>query len=308
LFAKFRPLFLERTLLFPMFSYLAVVISSLIYGIEPNLHNIALGTGLLPSQTNPVRVISGIIILLLICTVRRCSLRADPRTAFGWIVVGFFGNGLTHLLLASAYRHLSVGTTTVIHFLFPTLVCAVTAMLNRRKLLGAELVAMVLSVAGLICIGGSGGGTVIGYLLAIGSAVSFAFYMIGSERLKDSPLSFPVRMFYNLIGTLLMGLFSGLLLGTGGSWTSTMFLLVLLCGALNCSAGFLFQYGILRIGAAIVAFLSLLEPIGSLLVSTLVFGHPLPGIALVGCILMLAAIVCISIGKQKAAPSAAESV
>jgi len=281
-----------------MFGYLSIVFSSLIYGIEPNLHNIALGTGLLPGQTNPVRVTSGILMLLVICAVRRCSLRAKVRDAIGWVIVGFFGNGMTHFLLASAYRHLSVGTTTVIHFLFPTLVCAVSAALAKRKLRPAEITAMLLSAAGLICIGGAGGGTLAGYLLAIGSAVSFAFYMIGSEQMRNSPLPFPTRMFYNLIGTFLMGLVSRLLLGSGSAWTLPMVALVLLCGAMNCGAGFLFQYGILRIGASIAAFLSLLEPIGSLLVSTLVFGVKLSPLAIFGCVLMLTAIVFICTAKH----------
>lgn len=282
-----------------MFGYLSVVLSSLIYGIEPNLHNIALGTGLLPSQTNPVRVVSGLLMLLVACAVRRCSLRANLRDALGWIIVGCFGNGLTHLLLASSYLYLSVGTTTVIHFLFPTLVCIVTAIRMHRKLHRMETAAIAFSVVGLLCIGGAGGGTWKGYLLAIGSAVSFAFYMIGSEQLRDCPLPFPVRMFYNLCGTMLMGLLSKLLLGSGGAWTGSMVLLVLFCGALNCGAGFLFQYGILRIGASIAAFLSLLEPIGSLVVSTLVFGVRLSPLTLFGCALMLISIVCICLTKGK---------
>ncbi len=277
-----------------------VVLSSLLYGLEPNLHALVLKTGLQSTDTMPVRGLSALLISLIVCTARKESVRIPVKSALRLILIGAFGLGATGILLTTSYQFVPVGTATVVHYLYPTLICLATTIIFRRRATALMIAAMVLSVAGLAFFGGatSASGSYQGLVLAALSAVAFSFYtiMIGRNGSTDLPLS--IRMFYPWIGSLLLYLVIRLIRGGSGTWTLGTVALIVLCGAINASGGYCFVAGVQRIGAPLAAFLSLLEPIASILFNML-FDHTVPtGASLIGCALSLLAILLITISTR----------
>ena len=85
----------------------------------------------------------------------RAALPAGKALRLG--VIGLMGMGLTPLLLTGAFAYIPVGTATVIHFLYPTVVTVGSAVLFRNRMGPAALAAIALSIAGMACISLPGG-------------------------------------------------------------------------------------------------------------------------------------------------------
>lgn len=107
------------------------------------------------------------------------------------IIAGILGLGLTGILLSSSYQYIPVGMATVVHFLYPSLTCIVSAILMRERMSAFNVIAMVLSIAGLYIIGGKSiEGDLKGVAFAFFSAISFTLYLImcGKKRAMQTKM------------------------------------------------------------------------------------------------------------------------
>lgn len=68
----------------------------------------------------------------LFCVDRAFAYQPSHRIKL--LLFGSLGVGLTNLLLTEVYRHLPVGTVTVLHFLYPILVCLIVVVCFRKSL------------------------------------------------------------------------------------------------------------------------------------------------------------------------------
>jgi len=259
----------------------------------------AVGFGILPTIQNEL-ILHGIPRLSCILYSNTCMLAAAlavcgkkglrarlPAAAAGKLaLVGFMGMGLTPLLLTLAFAHIPVGTTTVIHFLYPTVVTVGSAVLFRKKLGGPALAAIFLSVAGMACIslpGGAGGGSGIGYLLALASSFTYAFYIMGPALFGTGELPMPVSLVYMAGGNVVIFLAVSLCGGglalpqTPGMWGLAVVYCVMMAG---CFA--LLSCGIAMIGPVDASFSTLIEPVTSVVCSTLAYGDPLTVLSVLG--------------------------
>jgi drug/metabolite transporter (DMT)-like permease len=214
----------------------------------------------------------------------RAALPAGEALRLG--VIGLMGMGLTPLLLTGAFAYIPVGTATVIHFLYPTVVTVGSAVLFRNRMGPAALAAIALSIAGMACIslpGGAGGGSGTGYLLALASSFTYAFYIMGPALLGTGELPLPVSLVSMAGGNVVI--FFTAALCTGGLVLPDslgMWLLVLCyCGMMaGCYA--LLSCGIRLIGPVDASFSTLVEPVTSVVCSTMVYGDPLTALSLLG--------------------------
>ena len=174
-----------------------MLIASLLYGIAPSVQKVLLLRGVTPLAL--VVVCSGFAALfaLAACLVRRQSLRISPVQLVQVALVGGIGLGVTQVFLNLAYQYLPVGFVTMIHFMFPAIVCFVMAIFFQEKLTVLKAGAVALSIAGLALLSGGGfDGGLAGVLLALASSVTYSFFLIGNERWSIRSLPHMTLTFY----------------------------------------------------------------------------------------------------------------
>lgn len=275
-----------------------VVLSSLLYGAEPSLRAYALRCGATPISIILVNTLVFFLCCLFFCLISRAPIRMPVRRALQPIAAGV-ANGLTGILLTTACRYIPVGCASVVHFTYPSIVCIAMALLFKYKITWLKGFAILLSFIGLICISGNmTGGSFLGIPIALGSALTFASYVIVLDR-GDVSIALPVRMFYISLGACSVCLLLLLITMAFGAWTLRSLLAMVLCGGMTCGASFCFATGVKRIGASTASFCSLLEPISSLVFSALLYRETLSPVAFLGCAFSICAILCVSLSDHQ---------
>lgn len=276
-----------------------VILASLLYGVEPSIHAFALKSGLHATQTITVRVLVALALTMIVCCLKKSRLPTAGRERNELIIAGILGLGLTGILLSSSYQYIPVGMATVVHFLYPSLTCIVSAILMRERMSAFNVIAMVLSIAGLYIIGGKSiEGDLKGVAFAFFSAISFTLYLIVCGK-KAGDADQNGRMLFIWCGSLIACVICRLFSRSGGSWSFLTFGIMFICGVLNCTANYLLAAGISHIGASIAAFFCLLEPISSVVFSALLYHNRFSISDICGGALSLSAIVIISMGQLR---------
>ncbi len=281
---------------------LAVISAATMLGIIPSMQKQLLMDGL---PTNSLLFLTNLIVsisTLAILLVQRKSLKLTKGQAIQVAVMGMGGMGLTAFLLNTAYLHLPVGTVTMLHFLYPTVVCIVMGTLFRAGFSKLQITAILISLAGMALLAGQGGNlSLLGIVLAIASAFSYGFYMISNEKGPANDLPLAVKLFYvSTVGTVFFGLYAAVtqtlaLPGTAGG----ILRLVFCSGAATTASFFLMMAGVRRLGASTAAFLSMAEPVVSIVFAALWFGDSVTPPMVAGSALVLASVCFITMDSAQ---------
>ena len=120
------------------------------------------------------------------------KMRTEPPLAVRdrWRLagLGLIGYYLSSYLDFLGLQYISVGLERLILFLTPTFVLLITALVFKRRIGRAEWIALALSYCGIVLVfahdlKGGGGSTVTGSLLVLGSAASYAAYLLGTGEM-----------------------------------------------------------------------------------------------------------------------------
>ena len=278
-----------------MNGYLMVLLSAVLYGIEPSVLEYALARGM--GETQAMIVIAGFTILLYggLAVLRHERLRITGTEMRNLWTLGLFMGG-TNLLLALSYERIPVGCSTVIHFMYPSLVCLAMAVFFRVRMTLVHGAAIVLSVTGLVFItGGMEGLAISGVLLAALSSVTYVIYIILMDRLPIHGIGDSVKMVYIALGILTVAVIGSLFGGSMQGLSDPVNLLcLLLSGIMFAVATAAFARGVEIVGATSASFFSLFEPMISMIVSTLIYHYQLTGKTILGCVLAILAVLCIA--------------
>lgn len=284
-------------------NFLFVIAASLLFGIIPSIQDHVLLSGVTPIALvilcNGVSCLIGLIYSILTHT----SLRINRRNLLDIAGVGVIGLFLTDYLLDIAYTMIPVGFVTMIHFLYPSVVCIVMALRFHEKMNLRKVFAMLCSATGLILLaGGSFSGNLFGVLVASSTAAAYAFYMIKSDKSSVALMPLSTRVFYtNLFVTLAASLVAFILSFQADivfPQSSTDWLLGCVAGSMLCAATFLINAGIIKLGAGTASFINMVEPITSLIVSAIVYRYVITPSSFLGCFFILGALAFIARNSQ----------
>lgn len=147
-----------------------------------------------------------------------------------------------------------------------------------------------------------GGSSFLGLFLALFSGITFAYYMVGIEKLGLQSLNPYVLNFYFAIvisiSLLMIGLISGqleLILPVEAYGYS--FLIAVLTSIVGIIC---LQQGVRYLGAATASILSMFEPVTSVIFGIIILHEQLTIVKLIGCFIILSAITGLIVfnGKQ----------
>ena len=282
-------------------SVLFVILASVIYGCVPTLQEYVMLSGASPLGLVIVCNSVAALAALVAGVIRKEDFRLSGKTALSLLLTGAIGLFFTDFLLNLAYTLLPVGFVTMIHFLYPTIVCLIMTVCFREKLTKGKAGAIVFSVAGLILLsGGDFSGSWKGVLVTLATSFAYAFYIVANDRLPTGEVPLMARSFYLNLVTAVTGLCMNAVThsvtlprGAGNIAVSV------LVGCLISTAVILVNAGIRKLGAAKAGFINMLEPVISLIVSAAVYRYSITAAAIVGSILILGSLLLITLEDRK---------
>ncbi|MDO4567749.1 MAG: EamA family transporter [Clostridia bacterium] len=282
---------------------LAVILSSVCYGITPVLTNGALDGGLpveflirvfgqdypaalaasaetaLPNESVVAFAMGfGCLISLLSLAAKRKlnTLRVDRGVFFSASALGGAAFFATCLLLTYAYRYMDKGATIVLHFTYPAISCIAAALIFKERLTWLKGVAAALAIAGVYFVSNFGGATnALGPIFALLSAVTYATYILGGRYSAYASVDSSVSTVYVTGTASLLGFAAAAVLGTLELPASaTVWALLALDGLIGYLIALrLMLYGIRTLGSGTASMLNTLEPVMASVSGIIVFGE-----------------------------------
>lgn len=282
---------------------LAALVSAFIFGFTPILGKLSYAGGSNAVMLTFFRGLFAVPVLFVILKLQKVDLGLSRRELRDLLLVGLLGSSPTPLLLYGSYSYIPVGLATVLHFMYPLVVALAGAVLFKSRLGGAKALSLLLGTAGILLF--FEGATAVGakgLLLALASSLTYTVYMLGVERTSLRHMHyFKLSMYFCLLSVLVSGGF-GLLTGqltfrlTPEAWVySFLVSMFVSIGAIT-----LFQLGIMLAGASTTAILSTLEPITGVLCGVLVLGEVLSLPKIIGCALILAGVLLVTVYETRA--------
>ena len=286
--------------------FLFVAISATCLGVMPSFQKQVLLDGLpMNSLMFYVNLIITLVCLIM-ALIKKRSFKATKTQMIQSLLMGVFGLLITALLLNNSYLYLPVGTAIMLNFLYPSIVCIVMGTVFKEGFSKFQIMAIIVSVVGMGFLTGAGGDMpMIGIVLAVASAFVYGGYLIANEKGPANELPIEVKLFYvSLPGTVLYCFLAPMTGTLVAPPKSIDVVFIIAVGLFNAGGYFFMMYGISKLGAAIASFVSMLEPIVSVIFSTLWFHDPVTIGIVVGGGLVMVSILLIAIDGVKKEKSA----
>ncbi|MFB6468705.1 DMT family transporter [Cytobacillus sp. Hz8] len=274
-----------------------IIISAIFFGFMPIWVKLAYSTGLTAYDVTFLRSGMAAAMLGIFIRCRKINFHVKRQQIVPLLLSSTLGYTATILTLYLSYNYVSAGVATALHYLFPVLVMLLAYFIYHEKLHFYKWLALLTSLGGIYLIADPDGNnfSLRGVGLAISSAVFFAVYVLSINHPQLKKMDSFVLAFY---ACLIASITSLVLLATRGNWLLALTLKGLyytglvsfFCTAL---ALILFIKGVQRIGSANASILSTLEPVISMAAGIIVLYEPLTWSSLLGCTLIIGAVIMI---------------
>jgi drug/metabolite transporter (DMT)-like permease len=216
--------------------------------------------------------------------------------------MGILGLGLTGYYLASfldfaGLAYISASLERLILYLNPTLVMVLGWILYGKRITRRQAVAMAISYAGVLLVFGhevtlQGANTALGTLLVLGSAISYALYLVYSDSmvkrlgsLRLAGLATSVACFFCILQFVILRPMSAAVVAPEVVWLSVL-------NATACTAApvLMVMMAIERIGSGSAAQLGLVGPLSTILMGVVILGEPFTAWVASGTVLVMVGI------------------
>ncbi|MDS1141068.1 DMT family transporter [Pusillimonas sp. SM2304] len=217
------------------------------------------------------------------------------------IFLGFIGYYLSSFLDFLGLQYISAGLERLILFLSPTFVLLISALALKRKIGVGQWIALGLSYLGVVFVflqdlSFSGNEVMLGAFFVLCSALSYAFYLIGSgELIKRVGATRLVAYAMSVSAIISMAHFFGVHGLQGLDQVRQVYELSMIHAVVNTVLPtFMIMWSVARIGAPMTAQLGLLGPVSVLFLAAWLLGEPITAMQLVGTAFTLAGAVVLS--------------
>lgn len=210
------------------------------------------------------------------------------------VFLGFIGYYLSSYLDFLGLQYISAGLERLILFLSPTFVLLITAVVLKRPIAGKQWVALVLAYVGVALVflqdlSFSGDAVMLGAAFVLGSAFTYAFYLIGSgELIKRVGATRLVAYAMSVSAVITMVHFFLVYSWQGLYQPLAVYQYSLLHAVLNTVAPtFMIMWSVARIGAPMTAQLGMLGPVSVLFLAGWILDEPITALQLAGTAFVL---------------------
>lgn len=287
---------------------LFVILSAIGFGLLPILNASGKAAGLNTWDRLAIRYFGSAILLLPVLLIMRKNFALPKGLHLRVMFISVFAFGVTSALLFFGYQYAPTGMVTVLHFIYPMVVMLLCTITGREKASKTAVVAVLVSLAGLIIIiepWKAGAAQPLGIVLAVASAVTFALYVMGLNQSAIKKLDNMVLVFWLAFysGAVFLVISVCHMFIAGGHVPVDVPRAILpalgLTVVATIGSASLFSIGNRLIGGTTASILSMFEPVTAVLIGWLVLGEQLHPTFLVGAIMVLVSTVVISVSKFK---------
>lgn len=285
--------------------YIAAILSAMAYGSGPLIVMLVYDRGFGVNSVSFFRVLFPVPVLTLLVLLKRGeSLRITGRQALQILALAVTGSVLTCLLLFASIRFIDTGIATALNFSYPALVVLLDRLLYRQRADRHQWIALGLCLAGVLMFADPGGAfTWRGFLLALGSGLAFALYVLYMERsgIMETMPFLPFTFYFFLFSALLLlpfALVSGEL--RGGSGVTGWLLLAVFAFVDGLVGTLLQEYGVNAIGGRAASIISAMEPVTCALLGAVFLEERLTLRSGAGICLIVGATVYLIAGGRRA--------
>lgn len=281
--------------------YLLGVIASASYGMNPLFALPLYQSGMTPDEVLFYRYSLAIPILAVMIIARGRNFKIKKQEAG---VLFFMGMviAISSLTLFSSYNYMSVGIASTLLFVYPIIVALIMIVFFKEKLNLVTTLSMLLALAGIGMLYQNTEGeslSLLGTVLALASALTYALYIIGVNQIKSlqNMATLKVTFYVLLFGFFfyLVRLDFGRALTCPDHWYlwANILGLALFPTAISflCTTSAV-QY----IGSTPTAILGALEPVTAVIVGVGVFGETLSVREMSGLVMIIAAVTFVIAG------------
>jgi len=227
--------------------------------------------------------------------------KADRWRLLGLGLVGYY---LSSYLDFLGLQYISVGLERLILFLTPTFVLLMTAVLFKRRIGRVEWCALALSYCGIVLVfvhdlNGGTGSIVLGSLFVLGSATSYAVYLLGSGEMVRRIGSLRLVAYAMCVSSVAC-ILQFFVLRPASLLVQPMPVYALsLVNGIFCTIFpvFMTMIAVQRIGAATASQAGMVGPVSTLFLGALILGEPITAVQLAGTALVLGGIYMLSLKK-----------
>src|SRR5574343_738861 len=226
------------------------------------------------------------------------------RDAWGLLGLGFSGYYLASFLDFWGLQYLSASLERLILYLNPTLVLLLGWVLYRRRITWHQAGARALSYAGVLVVFGhelrlDGAHTALGTLLVLGSAVSYAVYLVYSGEMVKRLGSLRLVGWATSIACVLCLLQFVLLRPLSAAVVAPEVVALSVLNAVLCTAApvVMVMMAIERLGAGLAAQTGMVGPMSTIALGVLLLDEPLNTWVVLGTVLVVSGVLWVS--RQK---------
>ena len=273
---------------------LGTLTSALLYGFTPCICSITYLLGNNHTSMTFFRSLLTLPAFLAVIMWKKIDLRVEKRIFGKLLLTANLWAFITTRLLDSSNSYIPVGTATTLHFLYPLLVVVFNFCFYKDKLTRKKVLSIVYAAIGILLFLINGGlGNIKGILLAFASSVTFALYMMLLDKWKLSEMDGYKLMFY--VAAIvsaemwLINFKTGFLIFDQPLQVYGLMLSVALMASF--AANILLKEGIRILGSTMASFLSLLEPISSILFGMIFLREAVSLLQVMGCGAIILSIV-----------------
>jgi len=227
--------------------------------------------------------------------------RADRWRLVGLGLVGYY---LSSFLDFLGLQYISVGLERLILFLTPSFVLLITALFFRRRIGKMEWMALGLSYCGIVFVflhdlHGGAGSTALGATFVLGSAISYAVYLLGSGELVRRIGALRLVSYAMCVSSVACIAQFFVLRPAGMLVQPAPVYWLSLANGIFCTVFpvFMTMVAVQRIGAPTASQAGMIGPISTLFLGALILGEPITAVQLGGTALVLAGIYMLSLKK-----------
>lgn len=279
-------------------------IAAATYGLNPLFALPLYSEGLQAADVLFWRYLIGMAALLVMIRIRGQRLAVERKAAMPLFGLGML-MGVSSLLLFESYNLMPAGIASTLLFVYPIMVALIMAVAFRERLKPTVIGCLLLAVAGIALLnkGGAEGLSGIGMAMVMGSALTYALYLVFAVRgpLREVPTL--VLTFWVLLGgATLFAAVSPLHGGLRPPVTPFMWACALALGlvptviSLVCTT-----LAVQSVGSTVTAILGALEPLTAVVVGIGVFGETLTLREGIGLVLILVAVTGVVAADKVAA-------
>lgn len=283
--------------------YAMVMAAAILFGVNGSLSRLLFNSGVTPLTLVEFRMlVGGLCLFGFLCVGQRQALKL-PRRAIGWVIALGLSMALVTYTYFVAISRISIAVTLVIQFTGPAWMALATAIWRRRLPSWYMLVALGLTIGGVVLVTGIWqqslkGLDTLGLLFALLALLTFIAYLVLGRKVGEYLPSITGTAYGALVASLFWLLIQPPWSVPASTWSPHIFWLVVLVGIIGMALPFSLELGGLRrLDATRAGIAAMLELPASALIAFFWLGQSLNLPQTLGCVLVLIGITIVQLER-----------